>query len=319
VCYPYDTAMEWITFCYSLPSKEGSSPRVTLWRRLRRLGALSIAGGVQILPSNDECLESFQWLAQEIRTANGEAAVMRVTQLTGMTDQQLIARFCTARAEDYREVEVNILELKQTVEGENKPDLSDARDRLVKLRRQYVNIAQIDYFDCPEGKRVAALLETLEQVVVPGVPAAVTVSQVDITQYRGKSWVTRPHPFVDRLSCVWLVRKFIDPGANISYAGVPAPDEVAFDMDGGQFGHRGNLCTFETMKLAFALDDPALRAIAEIVHEIDLHDDRYAWPEIAGIETVLRGWAKAEYSDSEMEQKGIGLFEGLYMAFLQRH
>jgi hypothetical protein len=68
--------MTWIVFSYSLPSKAQSSPRVALWRRLRRLGAISPTGGVHILPAQDECLEAFQWLVQEVQQAQGEALVI---------------------------------------------------------------------------------------------------------------------------------------------------------------------------------------------------------------------------------------------------
>jgi hypothetical protein len=68
--------MTWIVFSYSLPSKAQSSPRVALWRRLRRLGAISPTGGVHILPARDECLEAFQWLVQEVQQAQGEALVI---------------------------------------------------------------------------------------------------------------------------------------------------------------------------------------------------------------------------------------------------
>jgi hypothetical protein len=85
-------------------------------------------------------------------------------------------------------------------------------------------------------------------------------------------------------------------------------------MDLGEFGHRGNLCTFETMLRAFALKEPALRAIAEIVHEVDLRDARYMRPEVPGVEAVLNGWLKAGLSDQELEAHGAILFEGLYVA-----
>ena len=81
-------------------------------------------------------------------------------------------------------------------------------------------------------------------------------------------------------------------------------------MPGATFGHRGNLCTFETMVRAFGLDDAGLRAIAEIVHEIDLRDGRSARPEISGVDAILRGWGGL--GDSDREAHGIALFEGLY-------
>ena len=127
--------------------------------------------------------------------------------------------------------------------------------------------------------------------------------------------MTRPNPHVDRLACAWLIRRFINPRAQIRYSDAPQPDEVAFDMSRGPFGHQGNLCTFETMTRAFGLDDPGLRAIAEIVHEIDLRDGRYTRPEVAGIDAVLRGWLTR--SDAEREAHGIALFDGLHVALSQ--
>ncbi len=304
--------MDWIAFSYSLPSKEGSSPRVTLWRRLRRLGALPIAGGTQILPARDECLESFQWLAQEIRTANGEAAVMRVRELQGLTDQQLVALFCEARAEDYRHIESHAAELRQIADESKDVDSLQVRERLARLRHRFGEIARIDYFDCSEGKRVASLLDEIEQVLSPTPAVTESVPHADTGEFRERRWVTRPRPYIDRLACIWFIRRFINPNAHIRYSAEIATDEVGFDMVGAVFGHRGNLCTFETMKAAFAVEDTGLQSLAEIVHEIDLHDGRYARPEVAGVEMVLKGWSKAALSDAELEARGISLFEGLY-------
>ncbi len=304
--------MEWVAFSYSLPSKEGSSPRVALWRRLRRLGALPIAGGTQILPARDECIESFQWLAQEIRASNGDAAVMRVRELQGMTDQQVVALFCEARTEDYRHIESQITELRKIAEESRETDPLQVRERLARLRHRFGEIARIDYFDCSEGKRVASSLDEVERALSPSPAVTDSVPRADAEKFRDQRWVTRPQPYVDRLACIWFIRHFINPNAPISYSGQIAEDVVGFDMDGGAFGHLGNLCTFETMKAAFAIEGPGLQSLAEIVHEIDLHDGRYTRPEVAGVEMVLKGWSDAGLSDSELEMRGISLFEGLF-------
>jgi hypothetical protein len=135
---------------------------------------------------------------------------------------------------------------------------------------------------------------------------------------RDVRWVTRPRPHVDRLACIWLIRRFINPSAVIRYATTPEPNEVAFGMRQGTFGHRGNLCTFETMVAAFGLDDQSLHTIGEIVHEIDLRDGRYAHSETAAIDAVLKGWLLMGFSDQELEVHGVALFEGLYAAFARR-
>ncbi len=301
----------WVVFSYSLPSTSRSSPRVTVWRRLRSLGAISPKGGVYVLPGRDECVEAFQWLAQEVEQAKGDALVMRVERFEGLKDAQLVELFQTARKRDYEELDAQAAQLEKLIRGKRRPqDLARARDRLAKLRRGRAEIARIDFFDSPEGAQVVSRLARIAQALSPSQSSSPSVPPADVAAYRGKRWVTRPHPHVDRVACAWLIRRFIDPKAVIRYATAPGAGEVAFDMSNAEFGHRGNLCTFETMVKAFGLNDPRLQAIAEIVHEIDLRDGRYVRPEIAGIDAILSGW-KA-YSDAEQESHGTALFEGLY-------
>lgn len=307
--------MTWVVFSYSLPSKAHSSPRVALWRRLRRLGAISPRGGVHILPAREECVEAFQWLAQEVQQAQGEALMMHVERFEGLTDAQLIELFRQARTEDYAEIDVQAAALEQSLETQVSPEeQSPLRDTLVKLRRRHADMSRIDFFDAPEGALVAARLRRIEQGLAPGDEAKARVSAAPLVAYRDKRWVTRPRPHVDRLACIWLIRRCIHPTAVIRYSLSPEPDEVAFDMRDGEFGHRGNLCTFETMLSAFSLDDPALHAMAEIIHQIDLRDGRYECPEATGVDTILRGWLLAQFSDAELETHGVALFEGLYTA-----
>lgn len=302
----------WVIFSYSLPSKSSSSPRVTLWRRLRRLGAVSPVGGVYILPARNECIEAFQWLAQEIQQADGQALVMQAQQLEGLTDQQLIDLFQQAREEDYAGLEPLITDLEQAAQVALGPEArSDIFDTLARLRQQHADIARIDYFNCPAGAQLAARLAKIGQSLA-GLGPEPEVALVDIAAYRHSKWVTRPQPHVDRLACAWLIRRFINSQAVIRYALQPAPDEVAFDMTGAEFGHTGNLCTFETMLRAFDLAEPGLSTLAEIVHEIDLRDERYVHAEIPGLEVVLEGWLLLNLSDAELERRGLALFDGLF-------
>jgi hypothetical protein len=307
--------MRWIVLSYSLPSKASSSPRVTLWRRLRRLGAISLAGGAYILPAREECVEAFQWLAQEIRLAQGEALLMHIERFEGLSDAQLIELFRAARQEEYAELDAQAAALEQAIPIERALDAPDGlRDELEKLRRRHADIARVDYFAASEGAQLAARLARIAQALAPPNPENARVAPAALSAYRDRRWVTRPRPHVDRLACIWLIRHFIDPDAIIRYAPAPEPDEVGFDMVGGVFGHQGQLCTFETMIQAFGFDDEALRIIAEIVHAIDLRDGRSTRPEIAGIDAVLHGWLHADLTDAERERAGIALFEGLYQA-----
>lgn len=303
--------MGWVVFSYSLPSTSRSSPRVAVWRRLRSLGAISPKGGVYILPGREECVEAFQWLGQEVEQAKGDALIMRVERFEGLKEAQLVELFQNARKRDYEELDAQAAQLEKSIRRTRRPqDLVRARDMVAKLRRWRAEIARIDFFDSPESAQVAPRLARIAQALSPSQPSSPSVTPADVAAYRRRRWVTRPHPHVDRLACAWLIRRFINPKAVIRYANTPGPGEVRFDMSNAEFGHRGNLCTFETMVKAFGLDDPRLLAIAEIVHEIDLRDGRYVRPEVAGVDAILSGW-KA-YSDAERESHGIALFEGLY-------
>jgi hypothetical protein len=127
-------------------------------------------------------------------------------------------------------------------------------------------------------------------------------------------WATRAHCHVDRSACAWLIRRFVDPEAEFAF--VDDPDEVPadatpFDMRGVELGHHGGDCSFETCLRHFALTEPALWAIAEIVHEADLTDERFDAPEAAGLDTLVRGLSMVE-ADAELLALTAPLFDGLY-------
>jgi hypothetical protein len=127
-------------------------------------------------------------------------------------------------------------------------------------------------------------------------------------------WATRRRPHVDRAACAWLIHRFVDPDAEFVF--VDDPDEVptgatAFDMRGVELSHRGGACSFETMLARYELDDPALHAVARIVHEADLGDDRFDAPEAPGLDAIVRGLADGR-GDAELLAAGELVFDALY-------
>ncbi len=300
---------------YSLPAGSSSSRRVAVWRRLRQLGAQSPAGSLSILPPTDENVEALNWLAEEIEAAGGEAIVLRVERLEGAAEGRLIAAFREARNEEYRQLAAECAELAEPAEA-SPGGGAPFRSRLEELRRRFAEIARMDAFQAPERSAAAAALARLEAALRGDRSAASDVARVEPADYRGRRWVTRPRPHVDRLASIWLIRRFIDPQARVRYGDTPRRGEIPFDMPGVPFGHRGGRCTFETLIAAFGLGgdsgDPALDLLAEIVHEIDLGDGTSARPEIAGLDGILRGWLAAGWTDAAIESAAIPLFEGLY-------
>ena len=306
--------MDWIVFSSSLPAQARSSPRVTVWRRLRRLGAVTPAGSISVLPAHADCVEALQWLAQEIRQAGGEAVVMHVTQFDGLPDQAVVELFQAARADQYRALDEEASALEARLQAEAAADDRAAlQDAVARLHKQYREIARIDYFAAPAGPPVAARLARLQQALAPAAPA-VAIEAATLAAYRDARWVTRPRPHVDRLACAWLIRRFVNPDAAIRYARDVGPEEVPFDMEGARFGHQGSRCSFETLLEAFGLEDGPLRALAEIIHDIDLRDGVTERPEVAGIDAVLHGWLLGDRTDAEREAHGLALFDGLHAA-----
>ncbi|MFI0420834.1 chromate resistance protein ChrB domain-containing protein [Spongiactinospora sp. 9N601] len=127
-------------------------------------------------------------------------------------------------------------------------------------------------------------------------------------------WATRAGVHIDRAACAWLIRRHIDPDAAFVFvddpAAVPA-DATPFDMRGVELSHHGPDCSFETILRRYALDDPVLWKIAEIVHEADIDDERYDAPEAPGLDVILRGLSMTCQDEQTIELTGP-IFDGLY-------
>lgn len=138
----------------------------------------------------------------------------------------------------------------------------------------------------------------------------------------GRVWVTRRGVFVDRIASAWLIRRFIDPKARFKFVAgrsyAPGANEVRFDMVGGEYSHVADNCTFQTLLERFGLDDRALHAIGEVVHDIDCKDEKYGRAETAGIAGLLRGIAEATSDDEERLERGKSVFDDLHAFYSAR-
>lgn len=132
-------------------------------------------------------------------------------------------------------------------------------------------------------------------------------------------WVTREHPRTDRIACPWLIRRFIEPDAEIVY--VPRDDVLAyaaregatsFDAPGATYTHRDGRCSFEVIVEAFGLDDPALALVARIVHGADVAEDRDATPESAGLMAIADGFALLGLDDQRQLELELPVYDALY-------
>jgi hypothetical protein len=291
----------WLLFLFSLPARQASA-RVEVWRKLQRYGAVALRGSGYLLPAGEPHRERLEWLAALVRKNRGEASVLEVTAVDDLPQPELARMFREARARDYQALE------KEARRGlANRPSAAT----LGRLRRKLQEIAAIDFFEAPERGAVEELLRRAE-----GGGAELSTKGAQMRkQFRKRVWLTRPRPKIDRSASAWLIRRFIDPAARFTFAASDArhPEAVPFDMFGGRgFGHRGDDCTFETLRKEFGIDDRRVKVLAEIVHDADLRDEKFGRSEALGVDRVLDGWARTKLSDAELLRRGMELIEGLY-------
>ena len=260
-----------------------------------------------LLPNRPENWERFEWLATAIRNYKGQASVAQLQALDDLPSEKLVQLFIQARSKDY-----------ETLNREAKRLLSGSKRQpgeLARLRRRFQEITAIDFFNSPLRGRVEALLESADAI---GQSKTIPESGQTIKkQYRDRVWITRPRPGIDRVSSAWLIRRFIDPKARFIFGNEPKEhtDAIPFDMFQAEgFGHRGDDCTFETLRKEFAIRDPKIRAIAEIIHDADLADEKFGRTEGTGLDRVLIGWAQEGVSDDELLRRGMEMIEGLYQS-----
>lgn len=305
---------QWLLLIHQLPAKPAYA-RVKIWRRLKGLGAVTVKNSVYALPANGETREDFAWLVKEIAELGGEAFVCEATLVDGIGDGEVQALFDAARDEDYGEISAAARELA----GAGAPR-AELAVQVARLRRHLDEVVAIDFFGAdgrePAEGLVAGLeagLNEEEDVVTATEPKAVS------EPLRNRTWVTRQGVQVDRIASAWLIRRFIDPDARFKFVpgtGYAAqPGDLRFDMFEGEFTHRGERCTFEVLLAESGLDDPALGAIAEIIHDIDLKDGKYGRDEAAGIRTLISGIASAQNDDVQRLQRGAAVFDDLYESF----
>ena len=302
----------WLFLLFNLPARQ-SSDRVKVWRRLKKFGAIQLKTSTYVLPDEPVHYERFQWLAKEIVDTGGEATLVRVKDIEGMPHAAIVALFNEARAREYEELfEPLSLLIKDSKARKQSPETFT--NQLQKLRQRFQEIRDIDYFQSSRGEDLRRLLQKAEESPPKKTETTIRLRAED---YRGKSWVTRPRPEIDRVGSAWLIRKFIDPAAKFVFANTPAefPKAIPYDMFEVEFSHHGDYCTFETLIQRFGIRDRAVLRLAEVIHDADLEDDKFRRVEGFGIEQIFKGWAKQGLSDQEILAKGFECFDALYAQF----
>jgi hypothetical protein len=317
----------WLVLIHQLPPKPASL-RVKVWRRLQGVGAVPIKNSVYVLPNTDEAREDFEWILREIHQDGGEASLCEARLVNGLTDDEVRSSFQAAREADYRELATQVRTFAREAIPRRARALSSEQQTTVesalgRFRKRFADVMAIDFFGAPGREALEGLLDDLESRLDARVtprPASQTTRRRD--DVRGRVWVTRTGVHVDRIASAWLIRRFLDPAARFKF--VPgrgyeaAPEELRFDMFDAEFTHQGELCTFEVLLRDFDLREPGLRPLAEIVHDVDLKEEKFGRPETAGVEHAIAGIAWTNPDDEGRVERGGTLFDALYGYFTRR-
>jgi hypothetical protein len=302
------TDLSWLLLLYSLPAHRNTQ-RVAVWRRFKKIGALQLTTSTYLLPDRPAHYEHFQWLTKLVRDSGGEATLVRVREIEGMSNEKLVDLFIEARDREYAAIGKAL-----SIFGRERK-LPPQTAELARLTRQFRELRTLDFFNSQRGQEIEVQLQKLERKTA----AKGALPKIHPKDYRGRTWLTRPHPQIDRVGSAWLIRKFINPDARFVFASKASahPKAVSFDMIDAEFSHVGDDCTFETLLNRFTIRDKAARKIGEMIHDADLEDDKFQRPEAIGIDRVLKGWGKEGLPDDEILRRGFQCFDALY-AFLQR-
>jgi len=145
----------WVFLAYRLP-REPSTPRIALWRGLRRLGAVQVLDGLVALPLDSRNRERLEWLAEGVEEAGGEASIWLAEAASSTEDRALARRLSEAIAAEYRE----LIDAAHAAREESE---SRRRRTLGRLRRELGRIRRRDYFPPPEREEAQAAVDELSR------------------------------------------------------------------------------------------------------------------------------------------------------------
>lgn len=308
----------WSALLVTLPTQP-NAVRVRIWRALKALGCAALRDGVYLLPAAQA--DRFERVAEEVRQHGGTAQVLDLATRDDAQRDELLALF--DRTEAYAEWRSQAGQLHAELAALSD---ADARRRVRALADGLQALIRVDHYPTAALLQAQADLEAIRQAfaqrLAPGEPQALAeaaIPRLSPADFAGRCWATRARPWVDRLACAWLIRRFIDPSACFVWLPVDAPaahlpaGALGFDFDGARFTHVGSKVSFEVLMASFGLDsDPALQRLARAVHCLDMGG--FAVAEAAGLEIVLAGLRQLHADDDALVAAADRVFDAFHAA-----
>jgi hypothetical protein len=303
----------WLILVHRIPPRP-LYLRAKMRQRLADVGAVAVKNSVYLLPHGSDALEDLQWIAQEITTGGGDAHLFSGDFVDGVASDAAVAQFREARNADYDALAADAHAAMKTARSAAAvAELATAHARLL---RRLEEIRRIDFFAAPRRAIAEEALGAIEKRLQKDRKEETRMLKAQ-PELRGKTWVTRPGVKIDRMASAWFIRRFVDPKARFRFADPATPKkegELRFDMVGGDFSHEEDRCTLETLIGRVGLPDKGVRAIAEIVHDLDLKDGKYGRAEEAGVRMMLEGLMARTEKDDERIERALMIFDDLHEA-----
>jgi hypothetical protein len=289
-----------------------------VWRALRAAGAGLLRDGAYLLPNRERLREVFEEQGAEIRTAGGLVQILSFDAESPEQNAALAALF--DRSGEYAEAIRRLDVLNNEVPKLAEPE---ARQRLAAISREIAAIVTRDFFPAePRRQMEGALADaetTLNARYAPDEPHAAhrAIRPRDRKDYRGRTWATREHLWIDRVASAWLIRRFIDPKAKFLWLkrvkDCPR-GAVGFDFDGAEFTHVDSKVTFEVLLRSFNLDDdPGLSRLGALVHHLDVGGIPIA--EGPGFAAIVAGARSIQPDDHALLKAMTPVLDSLYAGY----
>jgi hypothetical protein len=304
----------WLLTIAQLPTEDPAS-RMRVLRTLESLGAAVMREGVYLLPDTPANRQSLEALTDYIGKIAGSANVLQVSSLSPDQHSAYVRLF--DRSARYENL-IKTVESLRIGFGHSDPA---AISRVVhKQRREFESIAALDFFPSEARTRAeAALAQADAEVRKLLFPAQSQPALAPGEALLGRTWVTRKPLWADRLACAWLVRRFVDPEATLTFLEKTQPlpaDALTFGFEGAHFANSETRVTYEVMLVKLDLaKNPALVKIGSIVHFLEVRGTPVA--EAAGVQTLLQGAQRRSNSERELITEAEKTFDLLYEAYYQ--
>jgi hypothetical protein len=308
----------WLLLITNLPGRNATL-RMRIWRALKASGAGLLRDGVYVLPTSQASRAVLEEQAAEIQKAPGGIGHI-VSCDADSPEQNTVFVALFDRTTEYVEAIHNLDTFKRELPKLREPE---ARQRLANVNREVAATVARDFFPGESRKQLEGALADAEAALnarfAPDEPHPEhhKIRRRERKDYRGRTWATREHLWIDRVASAWLIRRFIDPDAKFVWLKrtKDCPKKaLGFDFDGAEFTHLDSKVTFEVLVASFGLEgDRGLAKLGALVHHLDLGGIPTA--EGPGFTAIMTGARALHQEDNALLKAMSPVLDNLHAAY----